>query len=169
LTKIYLGLGSNVGERYQHLQNCCRLLSDFTDISIIKQSSIVESPPLYNENQPSFLNQVIQIETDIKLDKLHKITRDIEKGLGKDVYNGHNKPRTLDIDILTYGNKKIKTNMLTIPHPRIAERRFVLEPLSEIAENFVLPGQVLTVASLLEITEDISVVSRWQPEKEVCQ
>jgi 2-amino-4-hydroxy-6-hydroxymethyldihydropteridine diphosphokinase len=129
LKTVYLGLGSNLGDRAANLAAARERLAP-----IKRASSIYETEPREMPNQPWFLNQVIEIETDLFPKQLLARTQKIERDLGRKrtVDKG---PRTIDIDILLFGESVIHTAELEIPHPRLAERRFVLEPLAEIAPD----------------------------------
>ncbi len=128
---IFVGLGSNLGNRKENLEQALTLLQQ--KCTILKQSSIIETKAMYLEDQPDFLNMVIQIETDLEPQQLLEFCQSIENKLGRtrEIKYG---PRTIDIDILTYNNLKIQTETLTIPHPRMEERDFVMKPLKEISE-----------------------------------
>ena len=99
---------------------------------------------------------VIEIATQFFPHELLVRIKDIELSLGRDIKNGNNLPRVLDIDILSYGSEEIIDEILTIPHPRIFERKFVLQPWSDIAEDFILVGMNKSIKSLLENTPDKS-------------
>ena len=156
MMRIFLGLGSNMGDRHNHLILGCELISDLSDTSIQYTSPVYKTPPLYNTQQSSFLNMVIEIATKFSPHELIAIIKDIEANLGRDIENGHNLPRPLDIDILAYGTVQISDGKLTLPHPGIFERKFVLQPWSDIAEDFILVGMNKSIKSLLQNTPDES-------------
>ena len=153
---IFLGFGSNMGDRHKNLSIGCELIDALPETDLVNLSSIYETPPLYNPEQRSFLNMVIEISSLFSPFELLIKIKDIESTLGRDIENGHNFPRTLDIDILAYGSKEIKDTNLTIPHPGIFERKFVLQPWSDIAEDFILVGMNKSIKSLLQNTPDES-------------
>ena len=155
---IFLGFGSNMGDRHKNLSIGCKLIDALPETDLVNLSSIYETPPLYNPEQRSFLNMVIEISSLFSPFELLIKIKDIESTLGRDIENGHNFPRTLDIDILAYGSKEIKDTNLTIPHPGIFERKFVLQPWSDIAEDFILVGMNKSIKSLLENTPDKSSI-----------
>lgn len=128
--KIYIGLGTNLGDREQNLQIALKELSNFSKIT--KSSSIHETRPVGYKNQNDFLNMVIEIETDLSPTELIIRLQEVEHKMGrvKIIKNG---PRIIDLDILLYGKKKIYEPNLIIPHPRMYKREFVLKPLAEIA------------------------------------
>ena len=162
MTTVFLGLGSNMGDRYKNLNLGCELISAFSENSLKNTSSIYETPPLYNTQQSPFLNMVIEISTEFSPHELMAEMKGVESTLGRDIENGHNLPRTLDIDILAYGNVEINDGKLTIPHSRIFERKFVLQPWSEIAEDFILVGMNESIKSLLQNTPDKSDITLTQ-------
>lgn len=133
--QVFLSLGSNLGDRRLMIKKAISELNKFTGC-IIKKSKIYETEPVGNKNQPMFLNCCVEIETDLPPLKLLSACQKIEKRLGRQqLEKGLGLPRTIDIDILFYGNEIIVTPKLKIPHPRIAEREFVLKPLVEIKHD----------------------------------
>lgn len=132
----YLGLGSNLGNRHEYILKALSELS--LKVKIIKNSEIIETKPYGNLNQPDFLNRVSKIETELKPVKLLKICTEIEKKLGRKRTQKW-AARTIDIDILFYGNEIFQSDELTIPHPEIQKRRFVLKSLNEICPDLVHP------------------------------
>ena len=127
----FLGIGSNLGDRRENIRKALKEISALKNTKIIKVSKIIETEPVGGPAQGRFLNAAIKLETDILPITLLKELKKIERKLGRtrQVRNG---PRTIDLDILFYADKIIKRKELTIPHPRIFEREFVLKPLSEI-------------------------------------
>jgi 2-amino-4-hydroxy-6-hydroxymethyldihydropteridine diphosphokinase len=137
LKTALLGLGSNVGDREANLRDAVtRLESDET--RIVRRSSLYETAPQELLDQPWFLNAVVQVETSLFPLQLLARIRQIEREMGRQRVAPKG-PRNIDIDILFYGRAVITTAELEVPHPRIAQRRFVLEPLAEIAPNFPHP------------------------------
>ena len=145
ISKAYLSLGSNLGNREKYLEQARTFLKELGKIK--KESSVLETPAWGKTNQPNFLNQVILIETKLFPHDLLKECQKIENKLGRErkVKWG---ARTIDIDILFYDNLVLNEENLTIPHPYISEREFVLEPLNEIAPDFVYPVLGLTIRGL---------------------
>ena len=157
-SRIFLGLGSNMGARYQNLKKGIHLLNNHPHIWVIDQSHIYQSAPLYNTDQEDFYNLVLEIDTNlIPLDFLNEIKK-IEKKAGRDSKSKKNMPRILDIDILAIGDLQIHSGLLEVPHLRISERKFVLKPWKDIASNFRLPESSATIADLLDNTKDDSQV-----------
>lgn len=153
---IFLGLGSNLGDRAKNLKDAIKLIG----LPIVAESAIYETEPVDYLKQPWFLNQVLQCETSFHPLKLLKECQRVENELGRtrEISKG---PRTIDIDLLFYNDEILSTPELTIPHPGIPQRRFVLIPLNEIAPDFVHPQLNLTVQQLLERCPDNSVVKRF--------
>ena len=152
---VYLGLGSNVGEREQNLQAAVDRLHS-AELRITRVSSVYETEPQGMRNQRWFLNLVAEAETELfprqLLGRIVKIEREL--GRRRMIENG---PRTIDIDILFFGNAVVQTGELTIPHPRFAERRFVLAPMAELAPDLRDPGSSRTMRELLRETADQAV------------
>jgi 2-amino-4-hydroxy-6-hydroxymethyldihydropteridine diphosphokinase len=152
---VYLGLGSNVGEREQMLQAAVDRLQS-VELRITRLSSVYETEPQGLRYQRWFLNLVAEAETELfprrLLGRIVKIEREL--GRRRMIENG---PRTIDIDILFFGNAIVKTRELTIPHPRFAERRFVLAPMVELAPELRDPVTRQTMRELLPETADQGV------------
>ncbi len=137
---VYLGLGSNIGNKIEYLDSAIEHISRNSKIKITKKSSYYETDPMGYENQESFVNLCLEIETDLSPVQLLEETQRIENTLGR-TREVHWGPRTIDIDILLYGNLVIKNRILTIPHARITERAFVLIPLQEINKAIVIDNK----------------------------
>jgi len=143
---IYLGLGSNLGDRQANLDRALEFLSQ--RLRMGKVSSIYDTEPLGESNQPRFLNLVCQAFTRLEPPALLALAKGIERKLGRVGKSGA--PRTIDIDILLYGDQVVETPELTIPHPKMTERAFVLIPLDEIASDIVHPVAGKTIQELLQ-------------------
>ena len=146
MSNVYLGLGTNLGDRKQNISKAIEAIS--LKMSISKQSSLYETTAWGYTNQPDFLNQVIQVETNMSPLRLLNFLKKTEVKLGR-VENFRYGPRLIDIDILFYDDLIKTTSRLQIPHPRIPERAFVLVPLNEIAPGYVHPVLQKTIAELL--------------------
>lgn len=147
----FLALGSNVGDREANLREAVRHL-EAAGVRMTRASSVYETAPRDVLDQPEFLNAVIQVETDLfPLQLLHHL-QEIERTMGRRRVTPKG-PRNIDIDILFYGRSVIATDKLEVPHPRIAERRFVLEPLAEIAPDFRHPVTRKTAGEMLAVLE----------------
>ena len=136
--KVFLSLGSNLGDKLENLKNAITKISLNEHIKISSCSNIYQSMPMYKLNQDDFLNMVIEIETNFRPLELMKYIKDIEILLGRSLDQKHNYPRVIEIDILDYENQLFNTPELTIPHPKLFERMFVLKPWSEISPDYVI-------------------------------
>ena len=134
MVQAYLGLGSNIGDREQQLQEAIKIIDSIEGITVTKISPIYETAPIGYTDQPNFLNLCLEIETELSPQQLLKHCLDIEQQLHR-VREIRWGPRTLDIDILLYSDNIIETDNLSIPHPRMQERAFVLIPLNDIASD----------------------------------
>jgi 2-amino-4-hydroxy-6-hydroxymethyldihydropteridine diphosphokinase len=152
LKTVYLGLGSNLGDRRENLGRA-RALLESPDLKITRASPIYETEPRELLNQPWFLNQVIEAQTILFPRQLLARTQNIEREIGRKrtVVNG---PRVIDIDILLYGESIVRADGLEIPHPRLADRRFVLEPLAELVPDLRHPLTRKTIRDLLTRVAD---------------
>lgn len=146
---VYLGLGSNLGDRQGYLDMAVEELGRDAAITVTKISEYIETEPYGPVDQPDFLNAVIEIETPLEADELLSIIHDIEQEAGRERII-HWGPRTLDIDILLYDDEIINTSSLTIPHPEMHRRDFVLRPLSEIAPYVYHPTIKMNAIQMLE-------------------
>ena len=148
MKRIFLGLGSNIGDRERNLRMAVERLTS-REVRILHISRIYETEPLDYKDQAWFLNQVVEAETTLfPMQLLTRIGR-VERELGR-TRTLRKGPRTIDIDILFYGTAIMETARLEVPHPRIAERRFVLAPLAELAPDLRHPGTHRNVRQMLE-------------------
>jgi len=144
---IYIALGSNLGDRAENLRQARERL-ERSDLRVTRTSSLYETEPRDFTDQPWFFNQVVEAETTLMPRQLLSRLLKIERAMGRKrtMPNG---PRLIDLDILLYGGTIIDTGGLQVPHPRMTERRFVLEPLAELAADLRLPGSARTVREML--------------------
>jgi len=148
---VFLGLGSNEGNREGNIRQALALLANDKEIKIKAVSSLYESKALGESLQPDFVNCVVEIKTDCEPHDLLKIAKSVEKAMGREPHT-HMLPRAMDIDILLYDNIDLDSMELRIPHSRLRTRRFVLEPLLEIDENVRHP---ITNESLSDCLEKV--------------
>lgn len=130
--RVFLSIGSNLGKREENLKKSVELLRTEPGITVVKVSSFYETEPEGYTEQPLFINAAVEIETTHAPHELLRIVKDIEHRLGRFDTFRHG-PRIIDIDIILYGEERVSTPELTIPHPRYRERSFVMKPLLEIA------------------------------------
>jgi 2-amino-4-hydroxy-6-hydroxymethyldihydropteridine diphosphokinase len=155
-----LSLGSNVGDKLKFLSLSKTLICKKIG-PILLSSSIYETEPWGVDNQDTYLNQVISVQTNLSPYELLDNIHEIEKDLGR-IREIHYGPRTIDIDILYYGTNILNTETLKIPHPDIQKRRFILVPLSEISPQMCHPLLKKTNQELLDIVKDDGKVTQWQ-------
>lgn len=156
---VYLSLGSNLGDRLGYIQQATSLLSANPEISIVATSSFYETEPWHMDSKNWFVNAVIQIMTQLTPEQLFAECKKIESLLGrKDSNNEKYQDRTIDIDIIFYDKKIIKTRDLTIPHQFFHKRAFTLVPMLEIAADFVHPVFGKTVEQLYDDLENPETV-----------
>jgi 2-amino-4-hydroxy-6-hydroxymethyldihydropteridine diphosphokinase len=135
----YIGLGSNLADPQQQVRTAINDISAITETSLLAKSSLYHSPPMGPQDQPDYINAVVAIETALSPHALLDALQQIEQKHGR-IRKRHWGERTLDLDILLYADKVIEDERLTVPHPGIAERAFVVYPLAEIAPALQIPG-----------------------------
>ena len=158
----FLSLGSNIGERKLYLEEAVQLLNQNPDINVLKVSSIYETKPVGYINQDDFLNIVVKVETSLEPLKLLNYCQVIEGKLNR-IRNIRWGPRTIDLDILLYGQLKMESEILTIPHPRIKERAFVIVPLYELESDL----KILDV-SIKDIIKEIDISTVTKLDLQFC-
>lgn len=159
-----LHLGSNEGDRFRHLEKAATAIAEKTGV-ILRQSALYETAAWGKTDQPDFINQSILVETDLPPLQLLQSILDIETRLGR-VRTEKWGPRIIDIDILFYGRRKIDKAGLTIPHPHLQNRNFVLIPTMEIAGDWIHPGFDLTVEELYRQCRDTGEVYLLEKDTE---
>jgi 2-amino-4-hydroxy-6-hydroxymethyldihydropteridine diphosphokinase len=148
MPRVFLSLGSNLGNRKNYLKRAIEKLKD-NNIKIIKESNIIETEPYGYKEQAKFLNLALEVETDLEPKDLMKLILEIEGELGRKREKKWG-PRVIDIDIIFYDSLIINEPNLKIPHPDMQNRLFVLKPMQEIAQDFVHPVLKKTITELLE-------------------
>lgn len=154
----YLGLGANLGDRLENLQRAVDLLGAQARVTVMRCSRVYETDPIGGPPQPSFLNAVLEIATELAPHELLSVCGEIEDSMGR-VRVVHWGPRPIDIDILSYGDRTIDEVDLQVPHPRMHQRGFVLAPLAELTDDPPLPAG----RHLAEVRLDPGVVEGVRP------
>ena len=148
MTRAYVGLGANLGDRERTLRDAVAALEAQEGIEVVAVSTLRETEPVGVGEQPLFLNGAVALDTTLAAGDLLERLLAVEQRFGRVRIPGEHGPRTLDLDLLLYGEEEIDVPGLALPHPRLHERRFVLEPLAELDPGLVVPGRG-TVESLL--------------------
>jgi 2-amino-4-hydroxy-6-hydroxymethyldihydropteridine diphosphokinase len=145
-----VGLGSNLGPREATLVRAVDLIAGVPGVQVLELSSFVETEPVGVTDQPDFVNGALAVETTLTARELLDALLEVERELGRDREEGERwGPRTIDLDLLLYGDEVVDEPGLTVPHPRLHERRFALEPLAELEPGLEIPGRG-SVSGLLE-------------------
>jgi 2-amino-4-hydroxy-6-hydroxymethyldihydropteridine diphosphokinase len=140
VTQAYIGLGANLGDRERTLRAAVDALAGEAGLEVVAVSTLRETEPVGVGDQPRFLNGVVALETSLPARELLDRLLAVEQRFGRVRVPGEHGPRTLDLDLLVYGDEVIDEPGLVVPHPRLHERRFVLEPLAELAPGLAAPG-----------------------------
>jgi 2-amino-4-hydroxy-6-hydroxymethyldihydropteridine diphosphokinase len=151
VTRVYIALGSNLGDRLGNLEKAIAMLAPA--VTVVERSPIYDTDPKYVTDQPRFLNMVLAAETELDPPALLALLKDIEASLGRTPGERFG-PRPIDLDIVFFGEEIVDLPQLTVPHPRLAERAFVLRPLADIAPALPDPASGATVAQMLESLDD---------------
>lgn len=160
--RAWLGLGSNLGPRERNLRAAVRLLSESGGLEIVKVSSTYRTVPVGLTEQPDFLNLVAEVSTDLEPHALLRLCLEVEDGMGR-VRGKRWGPRVIDVDVLLYGDEVVGSEELTIPHPEMLKRAFVLVPLVEIEPGIRMPDGRLAADGLAALSEeDRAGVIKWE-------
>jgi 2-amino-4-hydroxy-6-hydroxymethyldihydropteridine diphosphokinase len=157
--RVFVGLGSNRGDRHRFLTDAARMIRELPGWSLQCVSSIYETEPVGQKNQPFFLNAVAELECPFGADEILAVLKETERKVGRTPSERWG-PREIDLDLLYVGTIVCHAPGLVLPHPEVAKRRFVLVPLVEIAPKFVDPLRNCTVSELLERCPDTSSVQK---------
>ncbi|MBD3174257.1 MAG: 2-amino-4-hydroxy-6-hydroxymethyldihydropteridine diphosphokinase [Armatimonadia bacterium] len=155
----YIGLGSNLGERLENLHQATRRLAESGGIRVSQTSSVYETRPWGVEDQPRFLNAAIEVLTELAPHDLLARCQEIEEALGRERTREWG-PRVIDLDILLYGDRAVRTDDLTVPHPHLEQRAFVLVPLADVAPDLQLPSGRRVEQALADVGRE---GVRWVP------
>lgn len=138
---VYVGLGSNLGDREQTIRGALARIEADPEIDVVAVSSLRETDPVGYTDQPKFVNGAAALRTELSPKALLERLLQIERELGRERSGPRYGPRTIDVDLLLYGSEEVDEPGLRIPHPRLAEREFVLEPLAELDSDLEVPGR----------------------------
>ena len=169
MPRVGIALGSNLGDRLAHLQAARKALREIATPGepFLRAATYQTEPLLCPSGSPFFYNSVVEIAFDGDPFDLLELTQSIERKLGRTGAPERNAPRVIDVDLLYFGDRIIDAENLVLPHPRIGERRFVLQPLAGIRPDLVLPGHTRDIATLLTdlVSEEppLIEVKSWQP------
>ena len=161
MTTAYIGIGSNVGDRTMFVRSAVDALDADDDIQVRKVSSLYETAPVGGPPQRSFVNVVVEIDTELSPQALLRTCKSLEEVLGREPSDIRWGPRVVDLDVLLYGEEKVNDPDLEIPHPRMAERRFALVPLLEIAPDAAHPWGSRYADVLDEAVGDVELLERY--------
>ncbi len=156
MSKIYIGLGSNLEEPSKQIYKAINLIDAIDELSVTHTSSLYKTKPIGKIDQPDFINAAVKVEGDISPENLHAALQDIETKAGR-IRMELNEPRTLDLDILLIDDLIMKTKKLTVPHPRMHQRQFVIVPLFELNQKLNIPG-IGSIDEILKSLPDQGVV-----------
>jgi len=160
-TNTYIGIGSNLGNREENLDEALKLLKRIEGTVMVSFSSIYESEPMYLSAQPDYLNLAAKLSTSLSPLNLLEALLSIEGEMGRKRELKYG-PRVIDLDILFFGEQIVDSESLSIPHPLLYDRLFVLKPLSEIAGDLICPVRQQTIGELLKLSNDSSRISKYE-------
>ncbi len=161
---VYVGLGSNLGDREALVFQAIAMLGALSQINVVRRAGIYETEPVGRQDQPWFVNTVVEIETSLGPETLLTQTQEIETRLGRQ-RRAQWGPREIDLDILLYGDRVMNTSQLTLPHPELHRRRFVLVPLCELAPDLIHPVLKRPLRELLSALHGTKQVTLLRTKK----
>lgn len=159
--KVFLGLGSNLGNRAEYIEAAINEIGSLKDTKLMNKASLYETEPWGFKEQPDFINSAVEIETSLSAEELFNGVKGIEQKLKRQNV-GRWQEREIDIDILFYGDEIIRTEKINIPHKEIENRKFVLVPMNELAPDFIHPVFNETINGLLNKSKDSLVVKKYE-------
>jgi len=162
---VYLGIGSNIGDKEINIFTAIAALDVRDEIIVKRTASVYETEPMYNTDQPTFFNTVVELETTLLPESILQVCQGIELMLGRSQNHKKNEPRVIDLDILAYETKSVDIINLKIPHPQLFARKFVLVPWAEISPDFMVQDYGRSVSELLSLCPDTSSVRNHKLEK----
>ena len=161
MEEVGIALGSNMGDRYRHLNSAVNFLKTISTDPLIEVSSFYETSPVNcSKDSEDFLNATVILKSDEVPEIFLQKLRAFEKTQGRSEIYEKNSPRPLDLDILFWGDKILKSEILTLPHPRMLQRRFVLQPLCDLRPNLILPGETKSLHYFLSNLKTEEKVAR---------
>ncbi len=149
MTRAYVGLGANLGDRETSIRAAVELLAATPGVDVVEVSTLRETEPMGVVDQPRFLNGAVALDTELSARELLDLLLSVERRLGRTRSGPRYGPRTVDLDLLLYADLELDEPGLTLPHPRLHERRFALEPLHDLDPKLVVPGHG-AVAALID-------------------
>ncbi len=152
--RVFLGLGSNIGDRAKYLQNAAEHVRAIPGVRVVWYSSVYETDPWGNQEQEKYYNAVAEIETELGPEELLNQLKEIERAMGRTPSMTPWAPREIDLDILLYDGLVLSNAVVTVPHPHLHDRRFALVPFREIAPDVVHPVNGMTIADLAAACAD---------------
>lgn len=159
MKKVFLGFGSNVGDRRKNIEKALAFLQEKNGLHFVRASHLYETEPVGMKEQPYFFNMVAEFETELSSSDILRCAKETEEHVGR-ISRQRWGPREIDVDVLFYGDECVETEHLVLPHPEVAKRKFVLIPLSEIAPHFRDPRSGKLIEELLAECVDSSGVQQ---------
>ena len=163
--KVFISLGSNIGDRLENIQNAISEISSNKKIKLVEKSTVYETEPMYYKYQDNFLNMVVEIVTALYPDELLMLFKNLENKLGRKFNKKNNYPRIIDIDILDYNKLILDSRTLTLPHPKIRERLFVLKPWNDISPDYIIGDSNKSINELMLLLDSNDKIVKFYNNK----